>query len=166
MRAIGAVACLGVVSAAPAPQLRIVSINPCIDAILMRIADPAEIAGISHYSQDARASSIPLDIARRFHATSGTAEEVVALRPDLVLSGPHVAPSTIAALKRMKIRLVQYPVPDSVEESVTQVREMAGAIGHAGRGDRLARAIAAAARPVAGDKIPALIWQGGGLVPG
>lgn len=168
-RAIGAAACLMTVSAAPVPvpaALRIVSINPCIDAILMRIADPAEIAGISHYSQDARASSIPLDVARRFHATSGTAEEVVALRPDLVLSGPHVAPSTIAALKRMKIRLVQYPVPDSVDESVAQVREMAAAIGHADRGARLAGAITAAARPVAGAKVPALIWQGGGLVPG
>ncbi len=170
-RAIGAAACLMTVSAAPVPvpvpgTLRIVSINPCIDAILMRIADPAEIAGISHYSQDARASSIPLDLARRFHATSGTAEEVVALRPDLVLSGPHVAPSTIAALKRMKIRLVQYPVPDSVDESVAQVREMAAAIGHADRGARLAGAITAAARPVAGVKVPALIWQGGGLVPG
>lgn len=151
-------------SAPPAP--RIVSMNPCIDAVLMRVADPRQIAGISHYSQDPRASSVPLAWARRFRATSGTAEEVVALRPDIVLSGPHVEPATIAALRRMRIRLVQYTVPESVAESVAQVRAIAAATGHAKSGKTLAAQIETAAKPVAGPRIPALIWQGGGLVPG
>ncbi len=151
-------------SAPPAP--RIVSMNPCIDAVLMRVADPRQIAGISHYSQDPRASSVPLAWARRFRATSGTAEEVVALRPDIVLSGPHVEPATIAALRRMRIRLVQYNVPESVAESVAQVRAISAATGNSAGGEALAARIEAAARPVAGPQVPALIWQGGGLVPG
>ncbi|WP_293874538.1 MULTISPECIES: ABC transporter substrate-binding protein [unclassified Sphingomonas] len=153
-------------SAAPVRSPRIVSINPCIDAVLMHVADPGQIAGISHYSQDPRATSIPLAQAAGFKATSGTAEEVVALAPDVVMSGPHVAPATIAALKRMRIRLVQYPVPDSVDESEEQVRDIARIAGHADRGAALAMRIAAAARPVAGRPVPALIWQSGGLVPG
>jgi iron complex transport system substrate-binding protein len=132
----------------------------------MRVADPAEIVGISHYSQDARATSIPLALARRFRATSGTAEEVVALAPDVVISGPHVAPSTIAALKRMRIALVQYPVPDSVAESIAQVRAIATLAGHPARGEVLAARIAAATVPVAGPRVPGLVWQSGGLVPG
>lgn len=151
---------------AAAREPRIVSINPCIDAVLMQVADPAQIAGISHYSQDARATSIPLAQAMRFHATSGTAEEVVALAPDLVLSGAHVAPATVAALKRMGIALVQYPVPATVAESVAQVRAIAAAVGHPARGMALAARIDAAARRVAAAPVPALIWQGGGLVPG
>lgn len=154
------------VSAAPVRSPRIVSINPCIDAVLMHVADPGQIAGISHYSQDPRATSIPLAQAARFKATSGTAEEVVALAPDVVMSGPHVAPATIAALKRMHIRLVQYPVPDSVAESEEQVRDIARIAGHADRGAVLAARIAAAARSVATKPVPALIWQSGGLVPG
>jgi iron complex transport system substrate-binding protein len=122
---------LSTLSAAPAPRPpRIVSINPCVDAVLMQVADPGQIAGISHYSQDARATSIPLAQARRFRATSGTAEEVVALAPDVVITGPHVAPATIAALKRMGITMVQYPVPDSVAESEQQVRDIARVAGH------------------------------------
>lgn len=160
-------ALLPLVSAAPVPRApRIVSINPCIDAVLMQVADPAQIAGISHYSQDPRATSIPLALAKRFRATSGTAEEVVALAPDMVITGPHVEPATLAALKRMGIAIAQYPVPDSVEESVAQVRDIAKVAGHAARGEALARRIAAAARPVAGAAVPALIWQSGGLVPG
>ena len=155
------------VSAAPPPhQPRLVSINPCVDAVLMQVADPAQIAGISHYSQDPRATSIPLDQARRFHATSGTAEEVVALAPDVVLTGPHVEPATLAALRRLGIAVAQYPVPATVEESEAQVRAIAAVAGHAGRGAALAARIGAAARPTGATPVPALIWQGGGLVPG
>jgi len=148
---------------------RLVSINPCVDAVLMEVADPDQIAGISHYSQDPQATSIPIALANRFKATSGTAEEVVALRPDKVLTGPHVAPSTIQALQRMKINLQEYTVPQTVAESEAQVRDIARIAGHPERGEALARRIAAAvaaARPAGGKPIPALIWEGEGLVPG
>lgn len=146
---------------------RVVSINPCVDAVLMRVADRRQIAAISHYSQDPRASSIPLDVARHFRATSGTAEEVIALSPDLVIAGSHVSPATTAALARLGIPVLQIGVSDSISDSVAQVRQIAAAVGHADRGARLAGAIetAVAARH-AGPPLPALIWQGGGLVPG
>ena len=167
IRALALVAAVVPLASATLPRApRIVSINPCVDAVLMHVADPRQIAGISHYSQDPRATSIPLAQARRFTATSGTAEEVVALAPDLVLTGAHVAPATIAALTRMRIRIVQYPVPDTVEESEAQVRDIARVVGHAARGEALAGRIAAAARPAAVTPVPALIWQSGGLVPG
>lgn len=148
---------------------RVVSINPCVDAVLLQIADPKQIAAISHYSHDERASSIPLDQARRFAATSGTAEEVVALAPDLVLSGAHVAPSTIAALQRMNIPLVQISVPESIAESAAQVRTIAAAVGQTARGEALVTRIDDAVHAAAakgGTRPGALIWQGGGLVPG
>lgn len=155
----------------PARAGRIVSINPCVDAILMRVADPSQIAGISHYSQDVQASSIPLAQARRFKATSGTAEEVIALAPDLVVSGSHVDPATIAALRKMRIPLIQLEVADSIAQSNAQIRAIAAATGHPERGDALVAAIMGAvdqARSHAGTgaPVPALIWQGGGLVPG
>lgn len=159
---------------APSPRTRplhprVVSINPCADAILMQVADTQQIAAISHYSHDARATSIPLDIARRFPATSGTAEEVVALSPDLVIAGGHVAPATIAALARLHIPLIQLGVPESITESNDQIRIVATAIGQPLRGEALSARIDHAvrsARPTDGAAIPALIWQGGGLVPG
>jgi iron complex transport system substrate-binding protein len=158
----------------PAPRAdrvvqRVVSINPCVDAILMEVADPVQIAAISHYSHDPRATSISLDLARRFPAISGTAEEVVALTPDLVIAGAHVAPSTIAALQRLDIPLIQIGVPESISESQTQIRTIAAAIGQPARGNRLAQQIDDAVRRAAPkDRAVhgALIWQGGGLVPG
>ena len=156
------------IPAQAAAPLRIVSINPCVDAILMHIANPAQIAGISHYSKDQRASSISVSQAARFTATSGTAEEVVALAPTLVIAGAHVAPATIAALKRMNIALLQLGVPETIAQSRNQISQIAAVIGYPARGDRLNARIDAAvsAGHVAGPPVPALIWQGGGLVPG
>ncbi|KAB7648542.1 ABC transporter substrate-binding protein [Polymorphobacter fuscus] len=162
-----ALALLVTAPAAAAPP-RIVSINPCVDAILMHVADPGQIAGISHYSKDPRASSITASEAARYAATSGTAEEVVALAPDLVIAGAHVAPATIAALKRMDIALLQLGVPETISESREQVRQIAAAVGHPDRGARLNARIDAAVAAAGGPagRVPALIWQGGGLVPG
>ena len=149
------------------PQ-RIVSTNPCIDAVLLQVADARQIAAISHYSQDPAATSIPLSQARRFRATSGTAEEIVALRPDLVLAGAHEAPATIAALKRLGVRVEMFGVADTVAASRAQVNAIARAAGQPQRGTalvaRIDAAVAAARRP--GPAVPALIWQGDGLVPG
>lgn len=156
---------------ASAIPLRIVSMNPCIDAVLREVADPRQIAGISHYSHDARATSVPLDWARRFPAIGDGAEDVVAARPDLVLAGPHVAPQTVAALDRLGIALVRLGVPSTVEASQAQVAE----IGRITRRDARARALnariaaaVAAASPRSGSTSApsALIWQDGGLVPG
>lgn len=155
---------------APAVRLpRVVSINPCVDAVLMRVAQPEQILAISHYSQDPQATSISLDLARRFRITSGTAEEVVALAPDLVMSGPHVAPSTIFALERMHIRIVKFAVAESIAESEKQIRTIAAAVGAPERGEAVITLIddaVAAARPPNQRRVSALIWQGGGMVPG
>jgi iron complex transport system substrate-binding protein len=158
-------------SAEAARRPRVVSINPCADAVLVRVAEPAQILALSHYSHDPQATSIPLDVARRFRVTSGTAEEVVALAPDFVMSGPHVSPSTIFALERMKIRIMKFPVAESVAESEQQIRRIASAVGAPERGEAIVasieRAIAAArAQPGAEQRVSAVIWQGGGMVPG
>lgn len=164
----GVVALLLLDAGAAARPARIVSMNPCVDAILVEVADPGQIAGISHYSKNPQATSIPLATAARFTATSGTAEEVVALAPDLVISGPHVEPATINALRRLNIALVQVGVPDTIDQSRDQIRTIAAAAGHSDRGARLVARIdaAVAAAQTAGPPVPALIWTGGGLVPG
>jgi iron complex transport system substrate-binding protein len=167
-QAVAALALLCCAAMAAARPARIVSINPCLDAILIEVADPAQIAGISHYSRDPRATSIPLEKASRFAATSGTAEEIIALKPDLVLSGIPAAPSTLAVLARLKVPVASFGIATSVAESRRQVQAIAAAVGHPERGAplvaRIDAAMAAAHRP--GRPVPALIWQGGGLVPG
>jgi iron complex transport system substrate-binding protein len=152
-----------------APLPRIVSINPCVDAVLVRVAQPEQLLAISHYSQDPQATSIPLEVARRYRVTSGTAEEVVALAPDLVMSGPHVSPSTIFALERLNIRIMKFSVAESVADSEKQIRDVAAAVGAPERGKAIIAAMERAidaARPRDERRVSAVIWQNGGMVPG
>ncbi len=145
----------------------IVSLNPCTDAILAEVADPTQLLAISSYSHDPAASSLGVAAARRWPATRGTVEEVLALHPDLVIDGTYTSPATREAFARLGLRLEQVPIAPTVEASVAQVRQLATLAGHPGRGEALARRIeAAVAANASAAKIPAIVWQSGGIVAG
>ena len=160
---------------AVAPQSRpgaaptIVSLNPCTDAVLAEVADPGQIVAISAYSHDPASSSMDLAVARRFPATAGTVEELLALRPQLVIGTPFMSPASVQAIGRLGLRLERVGIATSVDESLAQVRQVAALAGHPERGEalvgRIEAALAANAAP-AGPPVPALVWQGGGIVPG
>ena len=146
----------------------IVSLNPCTDAILAEVADPAQLLAISHYSQDPRATSMPLAEARRFRVTGGTVEEVLALDPDVVVAGTFLAPATAQAFDRLGIRVETFGIVPDFAESAAQVRRLAALTGHPERGEALLARIddALAATRHDGRKADALLWQEGGIVPG
>lgn len=146
----------------------IVSLNPCTDAVLAEVADPAQVLALSHYSQDPRASSMDVRVARRFRVTGGTVEEVLALDPDVVVAGAFLPPATRAGFERLGIRVETIGIATSAAESEAQVAELAALAGHPERGAALnARVEAAMARARwDGPKVPTLLWQEGGIVPG
>jgi iron complex transport system substrate-binding protein len=156
---------------APLPHPTIVSLNPCADAVLAEVADPGQILAVSQFSRDPAASSIGVERARRFRAVSGTVEEIAALHPDLVVGDAFVpGPAGAAALERLGYRLHRYRIETTVAESEAQVRELASLAGHPGRGEalvaRMEAALAEAAPKPGTPPIPAVVWQGGGIVPG
>ena len=147
----------------------IVSLNPCADAVLAEVADPGQLLAISHFSHNSSESSIEPAVARRFRATGGTVEEIVALRPDVVVADSFVSPTAAQALERLGMRLVRLTITDSVATSHAQVRQLARIAGHPERGERLIAGIdgaLAAARPADARPISAIVWQSGGIVPG
>lgn len=145
----------------------IVSLNPCTDAILAEVAAPGQLLAISHYSQDPRATSMDIDIARQFRATGGTVEEVLALSPDIVVGSNFIAPATRQALEDLDIELVTFGVASTVEESQQQIRQLAALAGQSGRGEELIAHVdrALSALGEAGP-VSAVLWQPAGIVPG
>jgi iron complex transport system substrate-binding protein len=136
--------------------------------MLVELVPAERIAAISHYSQDPAAASIPIEVARRFRATRGTAEEVVTMRPDLVIASSFTSSATREAYARAGLKTLYLDSPTTIEESKVQVTELAGGLGVAGAGDamnaRIDRAVTAATWQ--GAQTPALIWIGGNLVSG
>ncbi len=152
-----------------------VSLNPCIDAILVEVAEPEQILALSHYSRDPSASSMDTEVAATFAYNGGTAEEVLALQPDIVLASTFIAPATRAALERAGLEVQTFGSPASVEESLTQIRELAAITGgdNKARGNRardkgeaLAERISQALPKHAPGDVTAMLWQPGQIVPG
>jgi len=161
--------CVAGCAAPPSPQGGgIVSTNPCADAMLVELVPAGRIAAISHYSRDPATSSIDPQRAARFRTNNGTAEEVIALRPDLVVASSFTAPSTRAAFARAGLRTLYLDSPVTIAASKAQIRELAAALDAPAAGEamiaRIDRAVAAAAHP--GPPVPALLWIGGNLVSG
>ncbi len=157
-------------AAASAVPRRVVSLNACLDAILVHVADRGQIAALSHYAREPAGSTIS-EVAKTLPFTWETAEEVIALRPDLVLTSRHSALATRNALGRMNIPTELFAVPDSVAASLDQVREVARLVGRPARGEtliaRIEAAIAAATPPPPeGKPLKALIYQPNGFAAG
>ncbi len=144
----------------------IVSLNPCTDAILADVANPGQLLAISHYSHDPRATSMDVGTARRFRATGGTAEEVAALAPDIVVGSSFMDPATRGALGRLGMRVETFGIAPTVAESVAQVRALAKLAGHPNRGEALVRKIEASLAAPGGPPVETALWQAGGIVPG
>jgi len=155
---------------APRTHPTIVSLNPCSDEVLAEVADPGQLLAISHFSRDPAASSMGVDRARRYPVTSGSLEEVLALGPDIVVADEFLPAPTRTALADLGITLVSLPIAHSVAESSEQVTELARLAGHPERGRalnaRVASALASAAPSGKARRISAVVWQGGGIVPG
>jgi iron complex transport system substrate-binding protein len=146
----------------------VVSLNPCTDAILAEVADRDQLLAISHYSHDPRASSMDQRLARRFRTTGGTVEEVLALDPDVVVASAFLSPAARATFRRLGIRVETFGIASSAAESEAQVAQLAALVGHAERGAALNVRIREAMERAHwhGPKLPTLLWQQGGLVPG
>lgn len=167
MAAAGLAAAAGL-GAAPAAPRRIVSLNPCLDALLVHLADRRQIAGISRLSRDPQGSTIA-GIAATLPVAGETAEEVLRLRPDLVLASTHTALATRRALQRLGVEVVAFGPPSTVDESLSQVRQVAARVGRPARGEALGVRITAALDGAAarGARRPEmLLLLSGGLAAG
>lgn len=133
--------------AARAAELpRIASMNVCTDQLLMTLADPEQILGLSRYARDAW-QSWAADRARRYPMLSGGAEDVLVLRPDIVVGSLFDNRSTRELLRDNGLRLAEFTVPRTLDEVKAQIREMGEITGHPDRARaEIARLDAAVAR--------------------
>ena len=152
-----------------APASRIVSLNQCLDSILVELVPEQRIAAVSHYARDPLVSPIAT-LAAKLPITYETAEEIVALRPDLVLASRHSAIATRNALRRVGIHFELFEVPFSIEASIAQIRRIAALVGNVAEGEALVskieRAIETARLPPGARRLTAAVYETGGLTAG
>lgn len=131
-----------VVAATPAlarPH-RIVSLNLCADALVLRLADRADVRSVSWLARDPENSVVAAEAAS-VPVNRGLAEEVAALQPDLVVVGAFTARSTVALLRRLGMPILELRVPQDLDGVRAQIRQVAAAIGQTERGEAMIAAM-------------------------
>ncbi len=125
-------------AAAPRPPRRIVSLNLCADQYLLALADPGQIVALTRFARDPNMSAAA-NAAHTMPVSRGSAEDVLMLRPDLVIASPFRRQTVTAVLAGRPVDTLDLPPADSYAAIVTQVRRVAAAIGHRDRGETLIR---------------------------
>lgn len=155
-------------SAAQAPQ-RVMSLSMCTDALLLDLLPPSRIASITFLSRDPSNSSL-WPQAAKVPINYGSAEEVLAERPDFVLAGTYTTPATRVVIKRVGIALLEVPAANNFDEIRIITRSVAHALGEDASAERLIARMDATLRELAATKphrgIRVAGWNGGGSVPG
>ena len=167
--AVAAFAALGSMAPAFAAGPHIASMNVCTDQLLLTLADPDQILGLSRYSRNA-SQSFAADAARRYPILSGSAEDILVLRPDIVVASQFDKRSTRELLKEKGLHLVEFAVPRNLDEAKAQIREMGEIAGHPDRAAaeiaRIDDAVARARRAVVDKRASVLPLSRRGWVSG
>lgn len=152
------------------PQ-RIVSMNLCADQYLMVLADRDQVAALTHYARDPALSDKAVE-AQSWPVSTGSAEEVLLLQPDLVIASPFRRKETRALLAPFGFPTLEIRPARSFDEIVAQTRQIAAAIGQTARGEQLVAAMqadmdmTAPGSATAGARPEAVHYQRRGFVTG
>ncbi|ABD05445.1 Periplasmic binding protein [Rhodopseudomonas palustris HaA2] len=119
-------------AAIAAPRPRLASINVCTDQLLIALADPDQILGLSPYARDAAQSYLAAQ-AGRFPKLSGEAEDVLMLKPDIVVGGRYTRRATREFLKQQGQRVVEFDAARTLDEARAQITMMGDLVGHPDR---------------------------------
>jgi len=144
--AIAAALCVASEAIAADSPKRIVSFNLCADQLVVALADPEQIAGLSPYATNP-ALSIVARQAQRYPSLGWQAEGTVALKPDLVLVGPNDRSATRRMLHAFKLPVQEVALISDLDAARAQIGDVARRLGHPERGTALlAKLDAAVAR--------------------
>lgn len=148
---------------------RVVSTNLCTDQLVLSLADASQIVSVSWLAADPHESVMPA-AAARYPLNYGTAEELLRLKPDVVIGGVYTRAFTLGLLARLGLEVVSLEPAESLADIERSVETIGAAIGQHERAAALvarmrgeARAIAARAPAV---RPAAMVVRPGGYTVG
>lgn len=153
---------VSVLLAAPAvaAPARVASLNLCSDELALLLAAPGQLVSVSRLGADPD-ETVLAGRARGLALNRGRVTDVVSLSPDLVITSGG-DPNAAATAKRLGLKVLELPQPQTLAEVRANVRAVATALGRPAAGEAaIAQMDQALAAPVGAT--PALLVSGGGL---
>jgi len=147
----------------------VMSLSMCTDDLLLDLLPPERIASVTYYARE-RSISYLWPQAAKVAINSGTVEEVLAERPDLVLAGTYTTPATRLLLKKMQVPLLEVAPAVDFDQIRAVTRDVARALKRDAAGEALIAKMDLTLQELAATKPPQIIrvaaWGEGGSVPG
>ena len=147
---------------------RIVSLNLCTDQLLVDLVPRERIAAVSFLATD-RTLSAAASKLLGLKQLKGTAEEVLALEPDLVIAGEYTTGPTVDLLKRLGKRVLVVPLATDFDGLRKTLRLIAKEVAEEARGEDIIREFdekLAGARSVVQSRPTAIAYQVNSLASG
>jgi iron complex transport system substrate-binding protein len=143
--------------------------NLCADMLLLQMVPRGRIAAVTYLAHDGAEALFPGADAG-VAVNHGTAEDIINLKPDLILAGTFSTPLTRRLAKAIGAPIVEVADAVSFEDIRRNLRQVGAAVGEPARARALIAAMdadlaALAARP-ARRPIRVIAWSGGDSVPG
>lgn len=154
--------------AATEPQ-RIVSMNLCTDQLLLLLVEPERIVSVSALSLDPH-SSYMADEAQNHHTNHGKSEEILPLKPDLVLASGYAARPAVELLRKLGHRVELMPMANTIAGIRQNISSIAALVGEEEKGteiiEQMDRRIAQVQTHLTGAKKRAIFYQPRGYTSG
>jgi iron complex transport system substrate-binding protein len=122
------------------PSKRIVSINLCLDALLIKLVEPERVDSLYYLSANSQFSSFA-EQAKRYNLNHGLAEDIVPRNPDLVLAGEYSSAELRALLKQLGFRVEVLPLPRDLNDISAHIRHFGVLVDRAEQAEIMARAM-------------------------
>jgi iron complex transport system substrate-binding protein len=112
-----------VLSFAPLSAKRIISLTPSLTKNLQYLGVENELVGCTSYCKTSR--KVPVVAS----AVKVNVEKVVSMKPDLVIASTLTQPETVAALKKMGVKIVVFPMAHSFKDICAQFLQLGKLVG-------------------------------------
>ncbi len=155
--------------AAPATPKRIMSMSQCTDLLLLQLAPRNRINSVTYLAHDGAAALFP-GAEAGIAINRGTPEDIVHLKPDLILAGDFSTALTRSLARRVGAPLIEVKSATSFADIRANLRQVGAAVGERARAERLIAQMDATLTALAADPPPrprrVVVWSGGTTVPG
>ena len=115
---------------------RVASINLCTDQLLLMLADKEQIASITQLSREPK-SSFMAEQAKEYAVNHAKVEELLILKPDLILTSEYSDRQLVAMLKSFGLRVEIIPSSSNLDDIRSNIRKVAQLIDQQDRGEQL-----------------------------
>ncbi len=147
----------------------VASINLCADELVLSVAAPEQILSVSWLAADPE-ESVLADQASHYRLNYGSAEEVLRLKPDVVIAGIYTNAFARSLLKRLGVKVVELAPETTLADIETNLRTVGAALDRTGRAETLVTGLHATARRVAAARthppISGVVVRPGGFTVG